>query len=303
LTINILLQKNSISQNNHATFTIAKIILWLKFQSTRVRALELEGKAQREYPSSNQGWFVTVFMLRGRALHRIAYPWSIVTLHAILYTVIQEVVYKGSLERGQTTVLTSWEVVFSFVLNSTLSFLLVFRLQRASERYWIARFYWGDVIAKARTLVSGLVVHATPARAGTQGGYDEKLQVQHRDHAIRWLNAYAVAIMQLLRGLRKYDGNSLAGILVGSEMQKLEQSPHPPLYAMTKLRSHLREALRITADTPVPIAVERAQTLHRLELHLDTIQDCCGGMERIKATPLPIVYVSHLRTFLIVALM
>ena len=32
------------------------------------------------------------------------------------------------------------------------------------------------------------------------------------------------------------------------------------------------------------------------------MMDCCGGMERIKATPLPLVYVAHLRTFLMIAL-
>ncbi|GKY93854.1 hypothetical protein MPSEU_000352300 [Mayamaea pseudoterrestris] len=277
---------NNQQYQTYNNFALVKSMLL--YESVRVAALRVEGRAQHEYPNSNQGWYATLFMIRGRALDRVVVPWGIVSLHAIIYTVIQETVYGGSINGDNMSLLQSWEVFFSFVLNSTLAFLLVFRLQRASDRYWTARYYWGDIVAKARTLVSGLVVHG---------------QGENKDHAIRWLVAYSVAIMELLRGRRLYDGSIFAGVLVRSELDKLETSLHPPLYAMTKIRYHLRKAFGNTPDTPMAMAVERTQTLHRLELQLNIIQDCCGGMERIKATPLPIVYVSHLRTFLIVALL
>jgi predicted membrane chloride channel (bestrophin family) len=39
--------------------------------------------------------------------------------------------------------------------------------------------------------------------------------------------------------------------------------------------------------------------MRTLEVHIDELVGQTGGMERVKATPLPIVYVSHLRTFLL----
>jgi putative membrane protein len=215
-------------------------------------------------------------------------PWAFITLHAIVYTVLQEMVFSESIETGSTNLLNSWEVVFGFVLSSTLAFLLVFRLQRAADRYWTARFYWGELVSKGRTLISGLVVHGT---------------CQHRDHAIRWLIVHVVSIMELLRGRRLYDGSMLAGILILPEFKRFEGSLHPPLHAMTKVRHHLRQAFHNTPETPVSVAVERSQTMNRLEQLLNSVQDCCGGMERIKATPLPVVHVSHLRTFLIATLL
>jgi putative membrane protein len=258
------------------------------YKDIREAALCLEGKAQREYTSSNEGWLATLFMIRGRALDRIALPWAFITLHAIVYTVLQETVFSESIETGTNNLLNNWEVVFGFVLSSTLAFLLVFRLQRAADRYWTARFYWGDLVAKGRTLISGLVVHGT---------------CQHRDHAIRWLIAHTVAIMEQLRGRTLYDGSILAGILTLPELKRLENSKHPPIHAMTKVRHHLRQAFHNTPDTPLSVAVERSQILNRLEQLLNSVQDCGGGMERIKSTPLPVVHVSHLRTFLIATLL
>jgi hypothetical protein len=193
----------------------------LLYESIRIDALRLDGKAQHEYPNSNEGWLVTLFMIRGRALERIAMPWITVSLHAVIYTTIQEVLYGGSITKNKANVLQSWEVFFSFVVNTTLAFLLVHRLQRASDRYWTARSYWGGIIAKARTMVSELLV---------QG------KGEHIDHAIRWIVAYVVAIMKLLRGRQLYEGNMLAGILVLSELQRLESNANPPIYAMTKIR-------------------------------------------------------------------
>ena len=51
----------------------------------------------------------------------------------------------------------AWEIFFSFVLNSTLSLLLVFRLNRAASRFWLARQFWGDIVARSRSMGSGIL--------------------------------------------------------------------------------------------------------------------------------------------------
>jgi putative membrane protein len=212
-------------------------------------------------------------------------PWTFVSLHAIAYTVLQETIGDPS-ERN----LLSWEIFFGILLNSTLSFLLVFRLNRAAGRYWTARFYWGDLVAKGRTFCSGILCH---------GNHDPI----HRDRTIKWVGAFAVCAMEFLRGIKTLNPDLFAGVLSKDEVLKLEASRHPPLYAIDQVRLNAKEVFRVNADTPLALAHAWTQHLDTLEKQLNSMMDCCGGMERIRATPLPLVYVAHLRTFLMIALL
>lgn len=109
----------------------------LQHQQIRTSQHRHEGRHQINFPKSNQGWFTTTFILRGRALDLVFLPWSISLIHVVVYTVVQEVVF--NVDHGG---MESWEVFFALVLNTTLSFLLVFRLNRAAGRYWTARELW-----------------------------------------------------------------------------------------------------------------------------------------------------------------
>jgi putative membrane protein len=186
--------------------------------------------------------------------------------------------------------LSSWETFFGIALNATLSLMLVFRLNRAATRWWVSREFWGKIIAKIRTLTSGLLTH---------GGHDRKNQ----DNAIRWLAAYALSTMEFLRGCNDLDIGIFEGILSKDEVNLLQDQRHPPLFAATQARHYFKCIFCVTADTPLALSNAWSQQLATLEEQWTIMLDCCGGMERIKATPLPIVYVSHLRTFLIFALL
>ena len=59
----------------------------------------------------------------------------------------------------------------------------------------------------------------------------------------------------------------------------------------------------MTAETPLALSMAWSQQLAMLEEQWTIMLDKCGGMARIKGTPLPIVYVSHLRTFLVISLL
>jgi ion channel-forming bestrophin family protein len=177
----------------------------------------------------------------------------------------------------------------SLSLNSTLAFLLVFRLNRAASRFWTARHYWGDIVAQTRSFVSGIIVH---------GDHD----LYHRDEAIRWTSAFCIATMDYMRGETDTCFDNYAGILTNEQIVILMRQRHPPLYAADQVRSYLKRALQVDANTPMSIAISRTQEIDTLEKQLNTMIWCGGGMERIKATPLPMVYVSHLRTFLILNL-
>ena len=188
-------------------------------------------------------------------------------------------------------------VPVSFVLNSTLAFLLVFRLNRAAERYWDARRFWGDIVAISRTIVSGILVHAP-------NGKD-------RDEVLRWLGVFAISTMELLRGHggggrtggADYPIECFAGFLTPPQVRSLQQKSHPPIFAANRVRHHLKRLFPVRSDEAVSVALANATRMDRFEEQLNSLIRFCGGMERIKATPLPIVYVSHLRTFLLINLM
>jgi putative membrane protein len=175
------------------------------------------------------------------------------------------------------------------VLNSTLAFLLVFRLNRAASRFWVARRFWGDIVAKTRSLVSGVIVHGEHNRF-------------YRDETIRWTAAFSIATMDFLRGEADIVFENYGGILSTQEVNTLIKQTHPPMYAADQIRFCLKRLFSVDVDASMSIAISRPQEMDTLEKQLNSMIWCGGGMERIKATPLPMVYVSHLRTFLILNL-
>ena len=95
----------------------------LHFETIRTEQLLAEGSCQRNYPKSSDGWIKTIFVWEGRALDLIALPFVVLVLHATIYTLITKLwLHKDNRE------MDSWEIFFSLVINTTLSFLLVFRL-------------------------------------------------------------------------------------------------------------------------------------------------------------------------------
>ena len=90
---------------------------------------------------------------RGRALDKIWIPWLLTTITAIVWTLVVEF----AIPDYKRTDFSSYETFFALVLNSSLAFLLVFRLNRSAERFWNARANWGNIVAHSRTLVSGVI--------------------------------------------------------------------------------------------------------------------------------------------------
>jgi putative membrane protein len=248
--------------------------------------LQEDGRKQILSPKSNDGWLRTLFVLEGRALDRIILPWSLVTLNAIVWTVI---VQCEILEEKYTT-LANDETYFGLVLNSSLAFLLVFRLNRSAERYWIARASWGSMVGVARAMVGGILVH---------GRHDPT----NRDAVVKWIASFFVVGMHYIRGEANIIPDTVAGILNESEIEEMEGVHHLGLHAAYQIRCHLKEIFRIDEDTLIGIAVGRSQQLDTLEKQLNDLILQFGVLERIRATPLPLVYVTHLRTFLLLFLL
>lgn len=248
----------------------------------RTAALEHDGEKQITYTKSNDGWMKTVFVLEGRALDKILLPWCLVSLNAIAWTVASEE-YVGNRRELD---FAFYESLFGLVLSSSLSFLLVFRLNRSAERYWSARMSWGIIIASSRTLVEGVLVH---------GRHDPK----RRDEVVRWIAAFSIILTHFIRGIQTLDPGTLLGILRHEEIENLNNLSHAPLHATQELRLLLDEIFYFDDTTPFGVAQGRSQRLDALEKELNILILQMGALERIKASPLPLVYVTHLRTFLL----
>ena len=204
-------------ETEYADFPLVRGLL--VHQRTRIAALEKDGRKQIEYTKSNDSWLRTLLVWEGRALDRIYFPWTLVTVNAIVWTFFVENV----LDERETE-FTHFENFFALVLNSSLAFLLVFRLNRSAERFWVARGAWGTIIALGRCLVGGVLVH---------GQHDPI----NRDGVIRWIIAFCVATMQFIRGIPYIEPETVRGILSDEELKELETVSHIPIRAAENIRS------------------------------------------------------------------
>ena len=291
-------------------------------EARRTKALTTEGAKQMEYPKSNVGWMKSLFVLEGRALDRIIVPWTIVMLNAVVWAIVYDAMgFRDPPEGGdeivsassQTTLRKDYiEGILELVLTTTMAFLLVFRLNRSATRFWMARGCWGIIVVRVRSMVGSILLH---------GSHDP----DHRDQTIKWIAAFSIASMNHTRGLfgerGGIDPNTVAGVLTPEELEGLNSSEHPPLYAADMIRFHLAglfgPADFFTQNIPESIGTSsydttartialsdfRTQQLLSLEQQLNVMIDEEGALERIKGTPLPLVYVTHLRTWLMLFLL
>jgi ion channel-forming bestrophin family protein len=239
------------------------------------------------YPKGNGSWLETLCVLRGRALDNIFVPWLLVTLHSTAVVVIFELTPLKHYDMEEAV--GDLGSFYGLVLNVVLSFLLVFRLNRAAARYWQGRECWGQMIGIGRSMVSGILSH---------GCHEPVI----RDEAIRWTAATSIYTMVFMRGERDIPEGVLAGILEDGDIRLVENVPHMPLYATERIRDALQRLFVVTAETPPSLAHAWTVQRDQLERNLNGYMNCFGAMERIRATPLPVVYVAHLRTFLLLHL-
>lgn len=215
----------------------------------------------------------TVTLVRGRNAPFILPPLLVICAVSTIWTAC---VVGGPLRRvGRLLSKLQAAVV---IVQSALAFLMVFRLARAAERYWEARQNAGRMIAMCRVLVS------TASAAMGAASVDVR----------RWALAFPVATKNYLRGTRG-DARELEGLLSVDEIDSLFAVPCQPVRCVDAAR---KAVFDWASDGPL-----EAHVVTRLMITLDELTLNFGAMERINNTPLPFVYVSHLRSFLIVFLL
>ena len=85
----------------------------LRHEETRSNSLKEQGKLQINYPLSSDGWSKSIFIIWGRALDWMIWPWIIVVGHATLYTILQELLFNTDASKRETD---TWEIFFRYAM-------------------------------------------------------------------------------------------------------------------------------------------------------------------------------------------
>lgn len=216
-------------------------------------------------------------------------------------------------------------------LLTPVSFLLVFRLGRAAVRFWDARAAAGKMIEFCRITVSVVAVACMAPRrlhdADVDGDFDSSSTNELRETLLgnyaRWTAVFPLAVKNFLRPSKregwcdytyyKKRRFEIGPLLSEEDAQKLlskggyKEGTLPTLGPVLVL-DRLRE---IASDICFEVPQRHRGTLNpaaqaelhsQLNSHINTLTGAFGAMERIKSTPLPFVYVVHLRMFLLLYL-
>ena len=282
------------------------------------RLAHLRTKAARAYASYDpKHWASHIVTTRGRSGHHVWQPLLWVLLVSIFAAWSAQNAEKlGVSQRRWNKWLLKIEPVEA-LLRLVMSFLLVFRLGRSAQRYWEARQKAGALIEVCRAIASTACAHMVFG--------DDLKRVEHRMHwpkvppseekeeevwmsttcspasaICRWVVVFPIAAKNYLRS-DSGDAKELDGLLSKGEVDELFQAPNQCLYVLDTMRG-LSASWAVKAVHNGACAEVVAQVFGALTRQIDLLTGTFGGMERINNTPLPFVYVSHLRTSLTVYL-
>eukprot|EP00934_Nitzschia_sp_Nitz4_P006552 Nitzschia sp. Nitz4//scaffold58_size112336//30470//31967//NITZ4_004023-RA/size112336-augustus-gene-0.2-mRNA-1//1//CDS//3329554959//6542//frame0 len=247
----------------------------------REQSFKAGGAKQMNHVRGTDGWFRSMMVLEVRAFDNYILPLFVIFLNSLFAALLSEV---GGVKMS-SEVLVFWDQVFSTVVKSSLAFLLVFRLNRCAMRFWEARGLWGNVTHITRNLVGNILMYG-------------KHSPRHRDMAIRWAAAFCVATMHFIRSEHDYDPAELHGFLTADQIRRMQDANHAPLYTASMVRFYLQKIFQINSRTLPATAHVYAIQMNAIEQLVTQLVQQVSGMEKIRSTPLPIAYVTHLRTIL-----
>jgi len=249
--------------------------------------------------------FLIIFRVRGRNMGLVAIPLACLTAWGLLWAFVVH------FHPPVGEALAPLEDLIAPLLLP-VSFMLVFRLGRAAVRYWDARAAVGKLIETCRTASS--TASAACLGGGGGGGAEE---AELAESFARWLCVFPIAVKNFVQPVSKpgwEDGSrrnkrryEVGALLSEEDAMELLDPPKPgyahgPLLVLNRLRV-LARRISSRKGSVGGDAAFRSMVYHQLNQQIDILTGAWGGMERINATPLPFVYVVHLRTFLILYLL
>ena len=240
-----------------------------------------------------------VLTLRGRNIKMIAIPLTLLTLWGIFWILLLS---HDRFSNVRDTI-GELEGLISPLLVP-VSFLLVFRLGRAAIRFWDARKAVGKIVEMCRVLISTASVAC-----------DDSEDKSSLGDIARWACVFPIAVKNFLQPStrkgwdsdalikkRRFEIGSLLSNEEADEVLYTSDTNLAPILVLNRLRK-LVWKLTIRKSGASSTAAPRNMLYQQLNVHLDTLTGAWGACERINGTPLPLVYVIHLRTFLLLYLM
>jgi putative membrane protein len=160
-----------------------------------------------------------------------------------------------------------------------LSLLLVLRGNAGYDRWWEARKLWGGIVNQTRNLALAALAHGPADKSW-------------REQVVRWTIAFAYAAKARLRGETQIP--ELSRVLGDDQTARVQAAEHPPAYAALQIDRLLRDACeRDGMDRFAFLQAQRERS---------ALIDHLGGCERIRSSPLPIVYSIAIRRFIVLFL-
>ena len=275
---------------------------------TRAQSFHLGKLKQPDYESTS--WLqTTVFTAyESRGFENIKNPFLIILSTAIAWTTI----VKFNAFEDDDDFVKQFQKVESvyLIMFSTLGFLIVFRLSRAAVRFWDCRQAFGNMVIYSRLIADALMVRAEEVSMDKKKSENVKTKIVIAcDDCVAWCCAFAVASKQFLRSIDRIPREELIGILQEEDIEKLQKAQHQPLYCFAMMRRCLSR-IYVTYDDDDDDDDKKKKEINeivrdesgRTELagYLAGLITQEGALERLRATKLPQIYVTHLRTFLIV---
>lgn len=239
-----------------------------------------------------------VLTLRGRNIKMISVPLALLTLWGVFWIILLSY-DRFSHVRDAISELDG----LIGPLLVPVSFLLVFRLGRAAVRFWDARKAMGKIVEMCRVFMS--TVSATCVDTEDKSLLDD---------IARWTCVFPIAVKNFLQPSsrkgwdrdtlikkRRFEIGSLLSNEEANEVLNTSDNNLGPILVLNRLR-RLVWRLTMHRSGKSELAGPRDMLYQQLNVHLDTLTGAWGACERINGTPLPLVYVAHLRTFLLLYL-
>jgi putative membrane protein len=212
-------------------------------------------------------WTSHLMDLEGSMVREIIGRVSLCTVFALAVVIFHERVHSVDISPTIHT-----------LVGVALGMLLVFRTNASYDRYWEGRRMWGSIINESRNLARAARCYMSSAAPDLV----ERLAL--------WVSAFGHSAMNQLR-----EGKGLGppgDRLPADQVEAVLAAPHVPLAVATRISEQLAEANRRGVLSDILLA--------HLDQNPQQLVDYLGACERIHRTPLPFVYVVHLRRALFV---
>ncbi|KAG7343151.1 bestrophin, RFP-TM, chloride channel [Nitzschia inconspicua] len=280
----------------------------------RIAALQECDQQLLSYDSKS---FWLIFRLRGRNFGMITLPLTTLLLWDMFWGLL---LLTAKDPWGVTPYIQSMENLITPVLMP-VSFLMVFRLGRAAVRYWDARSAVGKMVEICRTTASSALIgcrrptnHESGTPVEVEASKSKKRQQELAEDIIRWIAVFPLAVKNFLRPWEHACNRSReVGEVLSLEdrdafLNAKGDALFAPILVLNQIRQLSYQMVYFNMDKSSPSnsiteAVIAGTLFRQLNEEIDILTGAWGAMERINATPLPFVYVVHLRTFLLLYLL